>query len=169
MDNNDIKLGDRVLVLGSDWEGTVTKIYEDGQLFVRLDGGAAVITPPSGVRPPVGTENKLEGRTADGRFTTGNKISRKKKNAHYYQNILCKQLAPFLSEAGFLISQIDNPAERVLALSRMLPYALPKLAQIEYNENIKRNYTAEESIAKLNAAYHHQPDPIEEEDDEEEE
>jgi hypothetical protein len=105
-------------------------------------------------------------RGKDGRFVPGNKAARRKKSAHYFQSMLREQLEPFLAHMGELIQQIDTPNEKVLALSRILPYAMPKLAQVEYNENTKRNLSAEETIANINAAYNGLPSPIQDEEDE---
>jgi hypothetical protein len=165
MKKDNLRVGTRVRVLGADWMGTVSQVLPNGSVTVRLSDDTFYTTPPSGLALLDESQSVPQGRSADGKFTPGNKAARRKKSAHYFQSLLRAQLEPFLADAGTLIQQIDSPGDQVLALSRLLPYAMPKLAQVEYNENVRRNFTAEEAIARLNAEFHHLPDPTDDADE----
>lgn len=165
----DFNKGDRIKIKNSNLFGVVVAVGMDGALSIKLDNGAAMHAPQNIVTPVA------EHATADthdpvtGQFKKGHKpmanSSRKKNQLKYCRETILNQLQPFIEDLGTLIQQIDEPGEKILAISRILPYAAPKLATIEVKDKEPRNLSAEERIAKLNATYHGKPDPTEEEEE----
>lgn len=166
----DIKKGERIKLRGANLFGTVTAVSGDGTLSISLDNGATMQAPSDTVTPVA------EGASADthdpvtGRFRKGHRqmanSTRKKNQMKYCRETILQQLLPFVEDLGTLIEQIDEPAEKILAMSRILPYTMPKLSTIEVRDKEPRNLSAEERIAKLNAAFHGKPDPTEEDEEE---
>ena len=165
-----IKKGERIKLRGANLFGTVTAVSGDGTLSISLDNGATMQAPADTVTPVA------EGASADthdpvtGRFRKGHRqmanSTRKKNQMKYCRETILQQLLPFVEDLGTLIEQIDEPAEKILAMSRILPYTMPKLSTIEVKDKEPRNLSAEERIAKLNAAFHGKPDPTEEDEEE---
>lgn len=162
----DIKKGDRIKLRGANLFGTVTAVSGDGTLSVSLDNGAYMQTPPETVTPVAETASAETHDPLTGQFRKGHKqmanSTRKKNRMKYCRETILEQLEPFIEDLGTLIEQIDEPAEKILAISRIIPYTMPKLSSIEVKDKEPRNLSAEERIAKLNATYHGKPDPTEE-------
>ena len=166
----EFKEGDRIKVKGSNLFGVVAAVSLDGTLSIKLDNGAAMHTPREVVTPVAERATPETHDPVTGHFVKGHKpmanSSRKKNQLKYTRETILNQLQPFIEDLGMLIQQIDLPEDKILAMSRILPYAAPKLATIEVKDKEPRNLSAEERIAKLNATYHGQPDPTEEEEEE---
>lgn len=165
----DIRKGDRIKLRGANLFGTVTAVSSDGLLSISLDNGAFMQAPENTVTPVAENATVDTHDSTTGQFKKGHKqmanSSRKKNQLKYCRETILNQIQPFLEDLGVLIEQIDEPAEKILAISRILPYAAPKLATIEVKEKEPRSLSAEERIAKLNATYHGKPDPTEEEEE----
>ena len=165
----DIRKGDRIKLRGANLFGTVTAVSSDGLLSISLDNGAFMQAPENTVTPVAENATADTHDSTTGQFKKGHKqmanSSRKKNQLKYCRETILNQIQPFLEDLGVLIEQIDGPAEKILAISRILPYAAPKLATIEVKEKEPRSLSAEERIAKLNATYHGKPDPTEDEDE----
>lgn len=121
---------------------------------------------PANLLTPIAEQASAETHDpVTGHFRKGHKqmanATRKKNQLKYCRETILNQLQPFIEDLGTLIQQIDEPQEKILAMSRILPYAAPKLATIEVKDKEPRNLSAEERIAKLNATYHGRPDPTE--------
>ena len=163
----DFKKGDRIKVKNSNLFGVVAGVGMDGALSIKLDNGAAMHAPQDIVTPVAECATPDTHDPVTGQFKKGHKpmanSSRKRNQLKYCRETILNQLQPFIEDLGTLIQQIDEPSEKILAMSRILPYAAPKLATIEVKEKEQRNLSAEERIAKLNANYHGTPDPTEEE------
>lgn len=166
----DFKKGDRIKVKNSNLFGEIVAQGMDGTLSVKLDSGAFMHAPESLLTPVAEQASAETHDPVTGQFRKGHKqmanATRKKNQLKYCRETILNQLQPFIEDLGTLIQQIDEPAEKILAMSRILPYAAPKLATIEVKEKEQRNLSAEERIAKLNAAYHGKPDPTEEPEEE---
>jgi hypothetical protein len=166
----DFKKGDRIKVKNSNLFGEIVAQGMDGMLSVKLDSGAFMHAPESLLTPVAEQASAETHDPVTGQFRKGHKqmanATRKKNQLKYCRETILNQLQPFIEDLGTLIQQIDEPAEKILAMSRILPYAAPKLATIEVKEKEQRNLSAEERIAKLNAAYHGKPDPTEEPEEE---
>lgn len=166
----DFKIGDRIKVKNSNLFGEIVAQGMDGMLSVKLDSGAYMHAPESLLTPVAEQASPETHDPVTGQFRKGHKqmanATRKKNQLKYCRETILNQLQPFIEDLGTLIQQIDEPAEKILAMSRILPYAAPKLATIEVKEKEQRNLSAEERIAKLNAAYHGKPDPTEEPEEE---
>lgn len=165
----DIKTGMKVKLKGVNLFGTVTHIAADGTIAVSLDNGITMQAKEEHVTP-LATKATSSTHDENGKFKKGHApfhSGAKKNQMKHCRETILKQLEPFFNDLGVLIEQIDEPSEKILAISRIAPYAMPKLSSIEVKESQPRNLTAEQSIARLNANYHHQPDPTEETEEEE--
>ena len=167
----DFKTGDRIKVKNSNLFGNIVGQGADGMMAVKLDDGAYMHTPPHLLTPVAEQASADTHDPVTGQFRKGHKqmanATRKKNQLKYCRETILNQLQPFIEDLGTLIQQIDEPSEKILAMSRILPYAAPKLATIEVKDKEPRNLSAEERIAKLNATYHGKPDPTEENEEEE--
>lgn len=161
----DFNKGDTVKIKGSNLFGKIVAQGADNMLSVKLDNGAFMHAPESLLTPVAETATPETHDPVTGRFVKGHKpmanSSRKRNQLKYCRETILNQIQPFIEDLGTLIQQIDEPSEKILAISRVLPYAAPKLATIEVKDKEPRNLNAEERIAKLNAAYHGKPDPTE--------
>lgn len=167
----ELKKGDRIKIKNSNLFGVIVAVSLDGSLSIKLDNGATMHAPGKDVVTPVAERATAETHDpVTGHFVKGHKpmanSSRKRNQLKYCRETILNQLQPFIEDLGILIQQIDLPEDKILAMSRILPYAAPKLATIEVKDKEPRNLSAEESIAKLNATYHGKPDPTEEEEEE---
>ena len=79
---------------------------------------------------------------------------------------LLEQLQPYISSVGEIIAMIDEPAEQILAITRMMKFCVPTYSAVEYSEKTPRSLNAEEKLAQINAKYNGKPDPIKDEDEE---
>lgn len=167
----DYKKGDRIKVKNSNLFGEIVAQGLDGMLSVKLDSGAYMHAPESLLTPVAEGSSPETHDPVTGQFRKGHKqmanSTRKRNQLKHCRETILNQLQPFLEDLGTLIQQIDEPSEKILAISRIMPYAAPKLATIEVKDKEPRNLTAEERIAKLNAKYHGKPDPTEDPDEEE--
>ena len=166
----ELNTGDRIKSKNSNLFGEIVGKGIDGMLAVKLDSGAYMHTPADLLTPVAEQASAETHDPVTGQFRKGHKqmanSTRKKNQLKYCRETILNQLQPFIEDLGTLIQQIDEPAEKILAMSRILPYAAPKLATIEVKDKEQRNLSAEERIAKLNATYHGRPDPTEERDEE---
>ena len=165
----ELNKGDRIKVKGSNLFGEYISQGLDGMMSIRLDNGAYMHAPSSIITPVSEYATPETHDPATGQFKKGHKMManspRKKNQMKHCRETILNQLQPFLEVLGTLIEQIDEPAEKILAMSRILPYTMPKLATVEVKEKEPRSLSAEERIAKLNAVYHGTPDPTEAEED----
>lgn len=166
----DFKKGDRIKVRNSNLFGIVQGVGMDGALSIKLDNGIAMHAPQDTVTPVAEHASASTHDPVTGQFVKGHKpmanSSRKRNQLKYCRETILNQLQPFIEDLGTLIQQIDEPSDKILAISRILPYAAPKLATIEVKDKEPRNLSAEERIAKLNATYHGKPDPTEDNEQE---
>lgn len=166
----ELNTGDRIKIKNSNLFGEIVGKGMDGMLAVKLDSGAYMHTPADLLTPVAEQASAETHDPVTGQFRKGHKqmanSTRKKNQLKYCRETILNQLQPFIEDLGTLIQQIDEPSEKILAMSRILPYAAPKLATIEVKDKEQRNLSAEERIAKLNATYHGKPDPTEERDEE---
>lgn len=166
----ELNTGDRIKIKNSNLFGEIVGKGMDGMLAVKLDSGAYMHTPADLLTPVAEQASAETHDPVTGQFRKGHKqmanSTRKKNQLKYCRETILNQLQPFIEDLGTLIQQIDEPSEKILAMSRILPYAAPKLATIEVKDKEPRNLSAEERIAKLNATYHGRPDPTEERDEE---
>lgn len=166
----ELKKGDRIKVRNSNLFGVVVALGADGALSVRLDNGACMHTPVHLVTPVAEQASPETHDPVTGKFVKGHKpmanSTRKRNQLKHCRETILNQLTPFIEDLGTLIQQIDEPSEKILAMSRILPYAAPKLATIEVKDKEPRNLSAEERIAKLNATFHGKPDPTEQDEEE---
>lgn len=166
----ELNKGDRIKIKNSNLFGEIVGKGIDGMLAVKLDSGAYMHTPADLLTPVAEQASAETHDPVTGQFRKGHKqmanSTRKKNQLKYCRETILNQLQPFIEDLGTLIQQIDEPSEKILAMSRILPYAAPKLATIEVKDKEPRNLSAEERIAKLNATYHGRPDPTEERDEE---
>lgn len=166
----ELNTGDRIKIKNSNLFGEIVGKGMDGMLSVKLDSGAYMHTPADLLTPVAEQASAETHDPVTGQFRKGHKqmanSTRKKNQLKYCRETILNQLQPFIEDLGTLIQQIDEPSEKILAMSRILPYAAPKLATIEVKDKEPRNLSAEERIAKLNATYHGRPDPTEERDEE---
>lgn len=166
----ELNTGDRIKIKNSNLFGEIVGKGIDGMLAVKLDSGAYMHTPADLLTPVAEQASAETHDPVTGQFRKGHKqmanSTRKKNQLKYCRETILNQLQPFIEDLGTLIQQIDEPSEKILAMSRILPYAAPKLATIEVKDKEPRNLSAEERIAKLNATYHGKPDPTEESDEE---
>lgn len=166
----ELNTGDRIKIKNSNLFGEIVGKGVDGMLAVKLDSGAYMHTPADLLTPVAEQASAETHDPVTGQFRKGHKqmanSTRKKNQLKYCRETILNQLQPFIEDLGTLIKQIDEPSEKILAMSRILPYAAPKLATIEVKDKEQRNLSAEERIAKLNATYHGKPDPTEERDEE---
>ena len=165
----ELNTGDRIKIKNSNLFGEIVGKGIDGMLAVKLDSGAYMHTPADLLTPVAEQASAETHDPVTGQFRKGHKqmanSTRKKNQLKYCRETILNQLQPFIEDLGTLIQQIDEPSEKILAMSRILPYAAPKLATIEVKDKEQRNLSAEERIAKLNATYHGKPDPTEERDE----
>lgn len=164
MQNGNIlyKEGDRVALDGTSWKGTVVKVGMDDDICVELDNGITMFARPE-LLHLCKTENTKPLHDENGKFAVGHpKVGGVKKgyrSVRHYRNKLMEQLAPFIESMGEIIEAIDDPGDKVLAVSRIIKYAMPSLSSIDFKENEKRDLSAEQKIAQLNARYRNLPDP----------
>lgn len=163
-----MKAGDRIRVNDTWFKGTVTEVTADGYVQAKLDNGMEMSAPIDSVT--LLDESGAGQRDEKGRFLPGHKKLVVKKRGNSIRQIrkeLLEQLQPFISDVGNIIELIDEPQEKILAVTRMMKFCVPTYSAVEYTENTPRSLSAEESLAKLNAKYNNKPDPIK--DDEEDE
>ena len=164
------KEGDRVALDGTSWKGTVVKVELDDNICVELDNGITMFARPE-LLHLCKTENTKPLHDENGKFAVGHpKVGGVKKGyrtVRHYRNKLMEQLAPFIESMGEIIEAIDDPSDKVLAVSRIIKYAMPSLSSVDFKENAKRDLSAEQKIAQLNARYRNLPDPTVDEEGEE--
>lgn len=164
------KEGDKVALDGTSWKGTVVKVESDDNICVELDNGITMFARPELLHLCT-KENTKPLHDENGKFTIGHpKVGGVKKGyrtVRHYRNKLMEQLAPFIESMGEIIEAIDDPSDKVLAVSRIIKYAMPSLSSVDFKENAKRDLSAEQKIAQLNARYRNLPDPTADEEGEE--
>lgn len=166
----DIRKGDKIKLKGANLFGTVTHIATDGSITVLLDNGIVMKATEEHITP-IATRATSDTHDENGRFRKGHapfNPGKKKNQLKHCRETILTQLTPFLDDLGTLIEQIDEPTEKILAISRIIPYAAPKLSSIEVKDSQPRNLSAEQAIAQLNAKFHHRPDPTETDEEDEE-
>lgn len=162
-----MKKGDRIKVNDTWFKGIVKEVTADGYVIAELDNGMDVHAPIDTVTllDNTGTSERDE----KGRFLPGHKKlggPRKSRSMRQTRQELLEQLQPYISSVGEIIAMIDEPAEQILALTRMMKFCVPTYSAVEYSEKTPRSLNAEEKLAQINAKYNGKPDPIK--DDEEE-
>lgn len=166
----DVQKGQKIKLKGANLFGTITHIADDGSITVQLDNGIVMKATEEHITP-IATAATASTHDQNGKFRKGHapfNPGKKKNLMKHCRETILTQLEPFLNDLGTLIEQIDEPSEKILAISRIAPYGMAKLSSIEVKETQPRNLTAEQAIAHLNAVYHKKPDPTEQEEDEEE-
>lgn len=163
----DLRVDDKIKLKGANLFGIVTHIADDGSITVKLDNGIIMKATEEHVTP-IATKSTRDTHDENGKFKKGHapfNPGKKKNQMKHCRETILEQISPFINSLGSLIEQIDEPAEKILAISRIIPYSMPKLSSVEVKESQPRNLTAEQSIARLNATYHQKPDPIEEDEE----
>ena len=88
----------------------------------------------------------------NGKFAIGHpKVGGVKKGyrtVRHYRNKLMEQLAPFIESMGEIIEAIDDPSDKVLAVSRIIKYAMPSLSSVDFKENTKETCLIRLSMRK---------------------
>ena len=127
--------GAAVKIKGSNLFGKVVAQGADNMISVKLDNGAYMHAPESLLTPVAETATPETHDPVTGRFKKGHKpmanASRKRNQMKYCRETILSQLQPFLEDLGTLIEQIDEPGDKILAISRIMPYSMPKLASVE--------------------------------------
>lgn len=174
MDNN---RGDRVKIKGIESPGVIKTFHADKTVTVDLDNGMTVRTPVDCITSVISNFENIQcntinsDRDAKGRFLPGNKPKpHKRTTVKEIRNNIREKLAPFIENIDVIIDQIDVPADKVLAISRMMRFCVPVLNSVDLKDSNSRNLNAEQKIAKLNAEYHKTNDPtvdLDQEDDDE--
>lgn len=164
-----MKQGDKIKLDGTNWQGFIKEILADGFVMLSLDNGLDVRAPKDRVIVLKQDENGNAMRDDKGRFVPGHKrlggIRKGGKSMRQTRMELLEQLQPFISNVGEIIEMIDEPQEKILALTRMMKFCVPTYSAIEYSEKTPRPLTAEEKLAQINAKYNNKPDPIKEEEE----
>ena len=145
-----MKIGDRIQLIGTDWEGTIINIVSNDIAIVTLDNGIEMHTPFDRITIMGDTPSCNTERDERGRFVTGQ--TRKE---------LLEQLQPYISDIGSIIALIDAPEDKILAITRMMKFCVPTYSSVEFSETTPRSLTAEEKLVQLNAKYNNLPDPTE--------
>lgn len=158
------KVGDRIKVLQTDWQGTVESLNDDGTLSISLDNGISMSCPTDKISPA--NEKRISPQRNElGQFLPGHKkiggAQKSGRSIRQYRKLMLQKLSPFIENIDIIIEQIEAPEDKILSISRILKYTMPALSSVEYKEGASRNLTAEENIAQLNAKYHNLPDPTE--------
>ena len=157
-----MKIGDRIQLIGTDWEGTIINIISNNIAIVLLDNGIEMHTPFDRITIMNETTSSNTERDDKGRFVTGHKklrVKQKLKNVRQTRKELLEQLQPYISDIGSIIAQIDAPEDRILAITRMMKFCVPTYSAVEFSETTPRSLTAEEKLVQLNAKYNNLPDP----------
>ena len=151
----------RVKINGTEWEGVIWNILPDETIVVKLDNGMELRCDKTRIttideKSNCNTKKSTAERDEQGRFVAGHKkiggIKKGKNGVRQIRRELMDQLQPF-------IEMIDDPAEKVLAVSRMMKFTVPTYSAVEYTESNKRSLSAEEKLAQLNAKYNNLPEP----------
>ena len=66
------------------------------------------------------------------------------------KEIIREQLQTEIGQLGKTISEIDDPAQKVNAIAKVLPFVLPRIESVSFEETAKRDLTAEEKLLELN-------------------
>lgn len=159
-----MKIGDRIQLIGTDWEGTIINIISNNIAIVLLDNGIEMHTPFDRITIMGDTPSCNTERDERGRFVAGHKklgIKRKLKNVRQTRKELLEQLQPYISDIGSIIALIDAPEDKILAITRMMKFCVPTYSSVEFSETTPRSLTAEEKLVQLNAKYNNLPDPTE--------
>lgn len=171
MDNS---RGDRVMIQGIDSPGVIKTFHADGTVTVNLDNGMTLRAPVKCITSVINKNKNEECNTESpdrderGRFLPGNKPKpHKRTTVKEIRNNIREKLSPFIEKIDVIIEQIDEPADQVLAISRMMKFCVPTLNAVDLKDSNSRNLNAEQKLAKLNAEYHKTKDPTEDIDDEE--
>lgn len=161
--------GGRVKINGTEWEGVIWNILPDETIVVKLDNGMELRCDKTRIttideKNNCNTQKKpIAERDEQGRFVVGHKkiggIKKGKNGVRQIRRELMDQLQPFIENMGTIIEMIDDPAEKVLAVSRMMKFTVPTYSAVEYTESNKRSLSAEEKLAQLNAKYNNLPEP----------
>lgn len=169
--------GGRVKINGTEWEGVIWNILPDETIVVKLDNGMELRCDSTRItsideKSNCNTQKKSTAeRDEQGRFVAGHKklggIKKGKSGVRQIRRELMDQLQPFIENMGTIIEMIDDPAEKVLAVSRMMKFTVPTYSAVEYTESNKRSLSAEEKLAQLNAKYNNLPEPKFNDDDDE--
>lgn len=158
----------RVKINGTEWEGVIWNILPDETIVVKLDNGMELRCDSTRItcldkKCDCNTKKSTAERDEQGRFVAGHKklggIKKGKSGVRQIRRELMDQLQPFISNMGEIIAMIDDPAEQVLAVSRMMKFTVPTYSAVEYTESNKRSLSAEEKLAQLNAKYNNLPEP----------
>lgn len=67
--------------------------------------------------------------------------------------ILAEQLKGHLENIGDLISQIEDPKERVQAIAAILPFYAPKMQAVDVTAKQETNIRVEQSLVALDAQF----------------
>lgn len=173
----------RIRLDGPNWKGYIHQTLADGTLVLKLDNGMEVraqkecitILEEESTCNTGNTSNspQKEIRDEKGRFTPGHpklggRVKGATKSVRQTRKELLSQLQPYISDVGTIISLIDDPAEQILAITRLMKFCVPTYSAVEYSESAPRSLSAEQKLAQLNARYNGLPDPTIRDDEEEE-
>ncbi len=175
-------VGRRVKINDTYFTGTVIKEKSDHSLVIKLDNGMQVECLPECITLLIDNDESItatetnkvtEQRDNQGRFLPGHKkiggIKKgSKTSVRQVRRQLMEQLQPYIVDIGTVIAAIDDPAEQVLAVTRMMRFVMPTYSSVEYTEGATRSLNVEQKMAQLNAKYNNEPDPIPDENEDEE-
>lgn len=144
-------------VKGINATGMISRIREDGQIEVSIEGVGTISCPYSQLSSAIVPEpEKEEGKTerdGKGRFVKGHQSygvnpdnKQKRLEAKQLQKELLGQLAPILRNSGQLIQSIKDPEKRINATAKLLPYAMPALSHVDYSDTTPRSQSTEEQL-----------------------
>lgn len=128
----------RVSIKGTDWEGVIYNILPDDTIVVKLDDGMELRCDKTRItcldeKYDCNTKKSTAERDEQGRFVAGHKklggIKKGKSGVRQIRRELIDQLQPFISNMGEIIAMIDDPAEKVLAVSRMMKFTVPTYSE----------------------------------------
>lgn len=85
--------------------------------------------------------------------TGGRKKGTPNKMSASIRKRLEEQLEPFLDNLGLLIAKIEEPKDRVQAITQILPYIAPKMATIDMKSEEEHNITIEQSLLLLDEKF----------------
>lgn len=149
----EIKIGDRVRMRGTQIGGVVTEIKEDGQVSVRLDNdGGLLTTMPSALE----LANVNGERGPGGQFLPGHarlppnpQKAAAKASARAIRQTMLTELEPFFSKIGTYVGQCPTAVQKINALSKLAPYVLPALSRVEFTDQTPRNLSIEEQLMEF--------------------
>lgn len=147
-----IEKGNIVVMTGTNLQAQVIEVKESGMAFCKFLHNNETCELPLTMLD----ECKNTGRNVDGTFAEGHEgykpnpdYKKEKESARKLQRDLLEGFAPLLRQLPNMVAKIEKPEMKVASIAKIMPFYMPALSRVEYNETAPRNVSLEVRLAEF--------------------